>query len=209
MRRLVISAAIGLVVALIIGDLLRWAYAPVAGWDSAALAYCAMVWTVIWPLDAAATAKLARAEDPGRPTGDVLTLCACVASQAAVWVVFIGAHSTHGAAAEELAGLGLASVAISWFTVHTIFALRYALIYYADHHGGVNFNQQQLPCYRDFCYLSLTVGMTFQVSDTDLTNTAFRSTVLRQALLSYLFSAVVLAATINLIAGLGSSGSIG
>lgn len=207
--RLAIAAVIGLPAALITGALSSWYYAPAVGWDAAALTYFTVVWVVIWPMDASATAAFAQAEDPNRATADVLTLCACVASLGAVGVVFVGAHSAHGAAAEALAGFGLASVAISWFTVHTIFALRYALLYYADQPGGVNFHQQAPPCYQDFCYLSLTLGMTFQVSDTDLTTTAFRSTALRQALLSYLFGAVVLAATINLIAGLGSSGSIG
>lgn len=209
MWRFTIAAAIGVAVALVVGALVSWDYAPAVGWDTAALWYCGTVWIVIWPMDATTTASIARAEDPSRATADLLTLCASVASLAAVGVVLVGAHSAHGAAAEALAGLGLASVAISWFTVHTIFALRYAMLYYTGVPGGVSFHQQELPCYQDFCYLSLTLGMTFQVSDTDLTSTAFRSTALRQALLSYLFGAVVLAATINLIAGLGSSGSIG
>ena len=78
-----------------------------------------------------------------------------------------------------LAALGLLSVAVSWFTVHTIFALRYALLYYADPEGGVDFNQDEPPCYRDFAYLAMTVGTTFQVSDTDLHTTGIRVTVLR------------------------------
>ena len=44
--------------------------------------------------------------------------------------------------------------------------------------------------------------MTFQVSDTNLNTDAIRSTVLRQALLSYLLGAIVLATTINLVSGL-------
>jgi uncharacterized membrane protein len=101
-----------------------------------------------------------------------------------------------------LAAFGLISIAISWFTVHTIFTLRYALLYYQDAEGGVNFNQDEPPCYRDFAYLALTLGMTFQVSDTNLQTTEIRATALRHALLSYLFGTVILAAAINLIAGL-------
>lgn len=67
-----------------------------------------------------------------------------------------------------------------------------------------NFNQNISPRYLDFAYLAFTLGMTFQVSDTDLETTAIRATALRHALLSYLFGAVILAATINLIAGLGT-----
>lgn len=155
------------------------------------------------------TAECAKAEDPNRAVSDVLMLSASVASLAAVGMVLVGAHSAHGDAAEALAAFGLASIAISWFSIHTVFALRYALLYYSEPAGGVNFNQDEPPSYRDFAYLPLTIGMTFQVSDTNLGSTPIRATALRHALLSYLFGAIILAATINLIAGLGSSGSIG
>jgi uncharacterized membrane protein len=66
----------------------------------------------------------------------------------------------------------------------------------------VNFNQDEPPDYVDFAYLAFTIGMTFQVSDTDLQESAIRHTALRHALLSYLFGAVIVAGTINLVAGL-------
>jgi uncharacterized membrane protein len=114
----------------------------------------------------------------------------------------VAAHSASGLAADVLAALGLVTVAVSWFTVHTIFALRYALLYYTEPEGGVDFHQDEPPCYRDFAYLAFTIGSTFQVSDTDLQTTQIRATVLRHSLLSYLFGAVILAVLINLIASL-------
>ena len=97
------------------------------------------------------------------------------------------------------------SVAVSWFTVHTVFMLRYALLYYTAPTGGIDFNQEAPPDYRDFAYVALTLGMTFQVSDTSVQDSQIRATVLRHTLLSYLFGAVILAVVVNLIAGLGSS----
>lgn len=91
---------------------------------------------------------------------------------------------------------------MSWLTVHTIFTLRYAVLYYAEPVGGVEFHMDDLPSYRDFAYLAMTIGMTFQVSDTDLKSTAMRATALRHALLSYLFGSLILAAAVNLVAGL-------
>jgi uncharacterized membrane protein len=79
-------------------------------------------------------------------------------------------------------------------------------MYFTGHDGGIDFNQTTPPRYLDFAYLAFTIGMTFQVSDTDLKTPAIRATALRHALLSYLFGAVVLASTINLIAGLGTGG---
>jgi uncharacterized membrane protein len=68
--------------------------------------------------------------------------------------------------------------------------------------GGVDFNAEGAPCYIDFAYLALTIGMTFQVSDTNLKTTNIRRTALRHALLSYAFGTLIIATTINLIAGL-------
>ena len=70
-------------------------------------------------------------------------------------------------------------------------------------------NQASPPRYADLASLSLSLGMTFQVSDTGLQESTIRATALRQALLSYLFGVVIVAATINLIAGLGSRRGIG
>jgi len=63
----------------------------------------------------------------------------------------------------------------------------------------VDFNQDEPPRYVDFAYVAFTIGMTFQVSDTDLKSTAIRATALRQALVPTLFGAVVLATTVNFI----------
>ena len=112
---------------------------------------------------------------------------------------------THAAESEYrawAAAVAVASVVLSWLLVHTLFAIRYASLFYRGEVGGVDFNQAELPAYSDFAYLSFTLGMTFQVSDTNITSHAIRVTALGHALLSYLFGAVILATTINLVAGL-------
>jgi uncharacterized membrane protein len=203
--RVSISAGAGAAVLVLAGALWSWAYAPTVGWDVAAVVFCTWIWLVIWPMSATDTAAKARSEDPNRTISDILMLSASVASIGAIGIVVVGAHAAGGVAAEMLAALSLASVAVSWLTVHTIYTLRYALLYYEGAEGGVNFHQDEPPCYRDFAYMAMTVGMTFQVADTDLHATSLRAAVLRHALLSYLFGAVILAATINLIAGLGNA----
>ena len=99
--------------------------------------------------------------------------------------------------------MGVVSILLSWSMVHTVFSLRYAAIYYEGDPGGVDFNEENAPCYTDFAYLSLTIGMTFQVSDTDLQTKRIRRAAIGHALLSYMFGALIIATTINLIAGLG------
>jgi uncharacterized membrane protein len=180
-------------------------YAPAIGWDALAITLLAWTWLKIWPMGAEATATHATREDPTRPVSDVIVLSAAVASLAAVGFFLLQASSAKGPSQDVLAATGVATVALSWFVVHTVFVLRYALLYYTGHDGGVDFNQPTPPRYSDFAYLAFTLGMTFQVSDTDLQKPAIRATALRHALLSYLFGAVILATTINLVAGLGSS----
>jgi uncharacterized membrane protein len=202
--RVSVSALIGVAALVLSGALWNWAYAPAVGWDVTAVIFCTWIWLAIWPMSPAETVAKARSEDPNRPTSDILMLSASVASIGAVGIVLVGAHAAGGVAAEMLAALGLISVAVSWLTVHTIFTLKYAVLYYEGREGGVNFNQDEPPCFRDFAYLAVTVGMTYQVADTDLHTTSLRVAVLRHALLSYLFGAVILAAVINLIGGLGN-----
>ena len=87
--------------------------------------------------------------------------------------------------------------------VHTVFALRYAHEYYTAPIGGVDFGDDLgKPDYIDFAYLAFTIGMTFQVSDTAVTSRTTRRTVLRHALLAYLFGAIIVAVLVNVIGSL-------
>ena len=93
---------------------------------------------------------------------------------------------------------------LSWAVVHTVFALRYADAFYTPPSGGIDFKSgdQFEPDYRDFAYVAFTVGMTFQVSDTDIASSHMRRVVLSHALLAYLFGAVIVAMLVNVVAGL-------
>jgi uncharacterized membrane protein len=179
-----------------------WQVGTLVGWDVAAGVYVAWTWTTIWRRDAAATARLALREDPGRTTADAVLLVASVASVLAV-ALAITAGRAGGPGAQDLrAALAVSSVGLSWTVVQTVFISHYARLYYSHPAGGIDFNQDAPPRYADFAYLAFTVGMTYQVSDTALKTPALRATALRQALLSYLLGAVILATTINLVAGL-------
>jgi uncharacterized membrane protein len=103
---------------------------------------------------------LACRTDPTRASTDGLILVAAVASLAATGVVLVSANATQGAAKAGLAGLAIISVGMSWLMLHTLFTLRYAVLYYRDPpEGGMDFNQEQPPQYSDFAYLLFTIGM--------------------------------------------------
>jgi uncharacterized membrane protein len=153
-------------------------------------------------MDADETARHAVQNDPSRATASALLLGAATASLLAVGdVVGRASHSAGWARGAQIALVTL-SVMLSWTVVHMVYMLRYAHLYYLEPLGGVDFKQDGNPAYSDFAYMAFTVGMTFQVSDTDITAPRVRAAVLRHALLSYVFGTVILALMINLAAGL-------
>jgi uncharacterized membrane protein len=200
--RILIAVVLGVAVALVVGNTVGWRFA-LAGWIVTAAVY--VVWTrlLLGGLDADQTREYVTREDPTRWVADAVIVSASVASLGGVGYV-VAAGSRSGAGAVEAAVVGILTVAASWFAVHTLFTVHYARLYYSDEPGGINFHDPEPPRFRDFAYVAFTVGMTFQVSDTEIGLTSIRATVLRHALLSYLLGAVVLAVTVNLIAGLGS-----
>lgn len=176
--------------------------APLVGWDTLALVYLGLTWTLIWPLDSTQTARRAIRHDPTRVVSSALLLVAAVASLLAVGAVLFGASRTKGTAEVLRVGFGVASIVTSWATVHTVYTLRYATTHYTHPRGAVDFNQPDPPTYRDFAYLAFTIGMTFQVSDTPLTTSTMRRTALAHALTSYLLGTATLAGAVNLVTGL-------
>ena len=172
------------------------------GWDIAVVIYLAWTGASVWNLDPGRTAQLANREDPSTPVAELVVLLAGTAMLAAVGFALVKAGQASGGLKAYLVTIGLFSVVSSWAVVHTVFGLRYARAYYSDPVGGIAFNEAEPPNYIDFAYYSFTVGMTFQVADTNITARAVRRTTLHHALLSYLFGAVLLGIVINVVATL-------
>jgi uncharacterized membrane protein len=203
--KLLVSLCVGLAAGVLAGVLGAGKSAPLVGWDVLALTFSAWIWTTIWALDPGSTKEHSQRENPGREATDLVLVAAGLASLVAVGVVLLGASNADGSLKFFEAGLAVVSVFVSWATVHTVYTTRYASLYYEGEPGGVNFNpahEGEQPDYRDFAYLAFTVGMTFQVSDTDLTTKAIRRAALGHGLVSFPLGAVIIAATINLVSGL-------
>jgi len=193
----------GTVAAAISGLLAAWQITVLVGWCVAGSGFLMFTWVTIYPADGARTRLIAMREDESRVSSDLLVLAACVASLAGVAMILVKATEYRGTALAGMTALGVVSVVLAWALVHTVYTLRYADLYY-QHEGGVDFNQTEEPDYRDFAYLAFTIGMTYQVSDTNLHHKAIRRTVLGHALLSYLFGAAIIAMTINIVASLAN-----
>ena len=156
----------------------------------------------------AAMAHNAERQDEGEWTVFSITILGAVASFAAVTVVL---HDVKDMAALERqlhVGLVTATLLLSWFMTHTVFALRYAHEYYARTpgvspvDGGLEFPGGSSPDYWDFVYFSFVLGMTFQVSDVQVTSRKLRRLATVHGLLAFLFNTVIVALTVNIAAGL-------
>jgi uncharacterized membrane protein len=202
-RRVVGALAAGTIAALVVAWFAPWQITVLVAWDVAGLYVLTLVWVRIRRYDAATTRLHAMRDDDTRAGAELLLLLAGVASLVGVGFAFLKANEGGGHQEALLEAVGIATIAVSWFVVHTTFALRYAHLYYSAPVGGIDFKSGHAqPDYRDFAYTAFTVGMTYQVSDTDVTHRAMRRTVLNHALLSFLFGAVILATTVNVIASL-------
>jgi uncharacterized membrane protein len=178
------------------------AAALLMGWDVAAVIYLVLVWAAVYRMNAEVTARMAGREGPSNPVAELVVVAASIAALVAVGFALVRAGETAGNTKAWLIGLGAFSVVVSWLVVHTVYMLRYARNYYGEPAGGISFNEQDRPEYLDFAYISFTIGMTFQVSDTNITTKGIRRLALHHALLSYLFGAVILATAINIFASL-------
>ena len=174
------------------------------GWDAAAVCLISWIWISVARLNADQSKSHASREDTSIRLSELIVLSSGVALLAAVGLALIRAGHAAGGAKAYLIALGILSVALTWglVVVHTVFTLRYARTSYSKPIGCIDFNEEDPPTYLDFAYLALTIGMTFQVSDTNLTTKSIRRIALAHAMLSYLYGAVIVALVINVVSSL-------
>lgn len=162
-----------------------------------ATALVQVVWTLLllWPMDAAQTK--ARAEDEALPgeLGDFALLLVMLGSLTAIGVLLFNG----GPDKVVNAALALVAIASVWMMLHSIFTARYARSYYRGADGGIDFNTDEPPCYKDFYYFSFNLGMTYQVSDNNVTTTNLRAQILPHCLYSYVYGTGIIAVAINLV----------
>jgi uncharacterized membrane protein len=103
---------------------------------------------------------------------------------------------------------GFGAVVLGWLLVHTIFSFRYAHLYYGDRDrnnesdGGLIFPGRADPSYCDLAYFSFVIGMTFQVSDVQITDQRIRRLVLGHGLISFGYNTAILALVVNVVSNL-------
>ena len=200
--RLAISLVVGLVVWLLVSLLSSPLLGVLSGIAGMGAVFVLTGLLVLWPMTPASTRRNAKHENYRPQVEELLVAAAALGSLVGITVLLVLANSSTR---NSGAAIGLVALFLAWAMLHLTYAARYAYLYYGDPVGGIDFNSSDPPAYRDFCYFSYNLGMTYQVSDTGVSSTAIRSVVLRHCLISYVFGTVILAATINLVAGLVTS----
>jgi uncharacterized membrane protein len=178
---------------------LRPSTAVLVGWCAAAAVHTAVELRVMARATPEVLQRRATLLEEGKWSVLAASLAAAIASLGAVGVDLAVARGATGASSS--AALAALTLLLSWAFVHVLFASHYAHEYWLAG-GGLAFPGNECPDYAEFLYLALTVGMTCQVSDVTTTSATMRQLVLLQALVAFGFNAVILAAAVNLAAGL-------
>jgi uncharacterized membrane protein len=202
--RALLCLAFGAGAGLVTAKLWTWELAPIVGWCVAASSALAWVWLIGWHQDAEGTERLAEDEQRSRST-DLWVVLAAVTSLGVV-VVALQRSGGKDAVAVATVLLSVLSVTLAWALVNTVFALKYARLYYLDEpdHHGFDFGMDFEPAYSDFAYMAFSVGMAYAAAETRPNHPATRKVMLGHALLSYLFGTGVIAVAVSLVTNLGS-----
>jgi uncharacterized membrane protein len=203
-RRAYFVGAAGGLAGFIAAWLIPWQLSILTAWDVAAALYLLWVWSSAGLFSPDETRAFATREDDSRVSAQLLVLSACVASLAGVAFDLLKASDVSGSHKISYIVVAVVTAVLSWAVVHTVFTLRYAHQYYSAPVGGIDFKsgREFTPSYLDFAYVAFGVGVTYQIADTDIQRHEIRRTVLGHSLLSYLFGAVILAITINIVGSL-------
>jgi uncharacterized membrane protein len=180
-------------------------------WLAYALALLFFAWGMILTSHPARVKKIARLQDSNRTFLFLFVVAAASVSVMVVIYLLKYNHNVSGTKTIAHVLLAIISVIISWCLVHTIFTLRYAHLYYRGVRKnntseiivtGLEFPEEKEPDYLDFVYFSFVIGMTFQVSDVQITARNIRRLVWLHGMISFFFNTAILALGINIISSM-------
>ena len=180
----------------------------ILAWDAGVLLYLALSAHLFATEPPERMRAHAEAQQEGEWTIFWLTLAVVIVSFIVVGSEFSAIKSAPADSRSLYVGLVAATLFMSWLVTHVSFAFRYAHEYYSRDNGGpdidrgLQFPDEDAPDYLDFMYFSLVLGMTFQVSDVQITSRKFRRVAALHGLISFLFNTVIVALTVNIAAGL-------
>lgn len=185
-----------------------WEFRGLLAWCGGLVVYLGLAWWLCASFDAQRTRERAQAQDEPSVVLFLVLLLATAACVAAITVLMQQSRDLSGLLRGLHIGLSVLALATSWLFIQTIFTFRYAHRYYLEEKlgepdgPGLQFPGGQDPDYFDFLYYAHVVGMTSQVSDVQVTSREMRRLTLVHGVLSFGFNMLILALSINVVAGL-------
>ncbi|MEO5998441.1 MAG: DUF1345 domain-containing protein [Chitinophagaceae bacterium] len=204
--------SIGLVVGILSYFIVRLSgVKPITGimiaWDIFSCCLIGMCWFIFFNVPKTKMGMLAQREDESRTVIFFIVLVSVLISLFGILLMGTVQEKYITKNIHEI--VSMLGVGLSWFLLHTIFTLHYAHQYYDDDDQkkgvsskGINFPDEDNPDYLDFAYFSFVLGMTFQVSDVTISAQKIRRLALLHGIIAFLYNTIIVALTINIIAGL-------
>lgn len=185
----------------------RLSTSAIVGWNMFCAVYLLAMLSAVRSRTPAQIRARAAIEDEGRGLILGLVLLASIVSLAAMAAELSFARTAHGLDKAFHVGAAFLSVTASWLVVQVIFALHYAHEYYTAGPGGEDrrglaFPGDEPPDYWDFLHFSIVIGVAAQTADIGFTAKPLRRLGTLHSLIAFAFNTVVVALTINLLAGL-------
>ncbi|OKS87706.1 DUF1345 domain-containing protein [Mucilaginibacter polytrichastri] len=208
--RVIISLVLAAIVCFSVVHTLSVASTILLTWMTFALCAIIMDWVIILTAHPRNFRKVATLEDSSRTMIFIIVIGASLVSLFAIIFLLKTAKGTPHADVTGHILLVISSVIVSWILVHTLFTLRYAHMYYdtddddgdAKPLGGLDFPSEKNPDYLDFVYFAFVIGMTFQVSDVEISDRKIRRLAWMHGMISFAFNTAIVALSINVITGL-------
>ena len=194
---LLIAAGIGA------GLYIGWLHGIMIGFDAAALVFLGACAPLLSDTEAESMRRHAAENDANRLVLLVITVTVTLVVLVTVGAVLLQSGSPPSGAIALIVG----TLALAWLFSNVVYALHYAHMYYRENEkgggdfGGIDMPGTREPDYWDFVYFSFTLGMTFQTSDTAITDGAYRRVVVFHSLAGFIFNIGILAFTINVLGG--------
>lgn len=179
----------------------------IVAWDVFSVVFLILITVLMINATVADMPANATAQEEGEWTIFGIVVAGTTISFAAIIKEFSSAKRMDPATGQLHVILVVATLVLSWLVMQIVFALRYAHEYYTATSGivpdkGLQFPGKDDPDYWDFVYFSFVLGMTFQVSDVQITSRKLRRLATVHGMLGFVFNTVIVALTVNLAANL-------
>lgn len=212
-QRLMIALGVTAVVFFLIWNKVSVPALIMISWASCATMIIILNWLIILTAHPREMRQIARLKDSSRISILLFVITAsCVSLFAIIFLLLNHSKDVQHVQVTKHVLMSIGSVVISWWMLHTMFTMSYAHMYYTNTPksndpkeaviGGLQFPEEKNPDYLDFVYFSFVIGMTFQVSDVEISSRSIRRLALLHAVISFAFNTAIVALSINVVSGL-------